>query len=141
MIALVLLGGMMAWYGVAPTWRILMAPVAAVLIIFSTMGIGAMLGALVAVQRDFRYVLNYCIQIWMFATPAIYRPNESMGEVAQTWVPFNPAHGLIEAFRQSIIGGPINWYSFAISTSVALVLSVFGLMYFRRMERVFADVI
>lgn len=140
-IALVLLGGMMALYGVAPTWRLALAPVVAFLIVLAAMGMGSLLAALIAVQRDFRYVLNFAVQVWLFATPAIYRPNASMSELAQTWVPLNPMHGLIENFRQAILGGPMNWYSLAVSGSVTLFFAVFGLAYFRRMERTFADVI
>ena len=140
-IALSLLAAMLAWYRVSPTWNLLFAPVAAAALVFAAMGIGALLAALIAVQRDFRYVLNFAVQVWMFATPAIYRPTESMSETYQRWVPLNPAHGLIENFRQAVLGGPLNWYSFAVSGSVALALAAVGLAYFRRMERTFADVV
>lgn len=140
-IAMVLLGAMMAIYGVLPTWRIVFAPVAAFLLVLAAMGIGSLLSALIAVQRDFRYILNFAVQVWLFATPAIYRPLTSMGELSQTWVPLNPVHGLIENFRQAVLGGPMNWYSFAVSGGVTLFFAVFGLAYFRRMERTFADVI
>jgi lipopolysaccharide transport system permease protein len=140
-VALPLLAAMIAWYGVTPSWTLLLAPVLLVLIILCGMGIGALLAALIAVQRDFRYVMTFGIQIWMFATLSIYRPTEGLGEMARKWVPLNPAHGLIENFRQCVLGGAINWYSLGVSSAVTAALTVFGLAYFRRMERTFADVI
>jgi lipopolysaccharide transport system permease protein len=141
MLALPLLAIMALCYGVTPTWNLLVAPLAVAMIAVTGMGIGALISALVAVQRDFRYVMYFAVQIWLFATPAIYRPTSSMSETARWWVPLNPAHGLVENFRQSVLGGPINWYSLGISTAVGLVVAVIGFAYFRRMERVFADVI
>ncbi len=139
-VALPLLAAMIAWYGVAPSWTLLLAPVLMALIVLCGMGIGALLAALIAVQRDFRYVMTFGIQIWMFATLSIYRPPDGLGETARRWLPLNPAHGLIENFRQCVLGGDINWYSLGVSAAVTLALTVFGLAYFRRMERTFADV-
>ena len=77
----------------------------------------------------------------MFATPSIYRPLSSMGENARWWAPLNPVHGVIENWRQALMGEPLNWYSLLVSGSVGLLLSVFGLAFYRRMERSFADLI
>jgi lipopolysaccharide transport system permease protein len=139
-IALPLLAIMAACYGIVPTWNLLMAPVAITLIIITGMGIGALLAALIAVQRDFRYVMYFGVQIWIFATPAVYRPGSTLGSTASWLAPLNPAHGLIENFRQSVLGGPINWYSLAVSGIVGILFSAMGFAYFRRMERTFADV-
>lgn len=139
-IALPLLAILVACFGVAPGWSLLMTPVIVILLIMFTMGAGALLSALIAVQRDFRYVMHFGIQVWMFATPAIYRPVSPTGAAA-TWLPFNPAHGLIENFRLSVTGGELNWYSLGVSTAVSVVITVIGLAYFRRMERSFADVL
>jgi lipopolysaccharide transport system permease protein len=140
-LALPLLAVMALCYGVTPTWNLLVAPLAVALIIVTGMGIGSLLAALIAVQRDFRYVMYFAVQIWMFATPAVYRPSSSLGETAKWLVPLNPAHGLIANFRQAVLGGPIEWYSLCVSGTVAILLAIVGLAYFRRMERTFADVI
>ena len=136
-----LLVGMMLWFGVVPTMGMLAAPLIFALLVFMAMGIGALFATLVAVQRDFRYILWFSIQIWMFATPSIYRPLSSMGENARWWAPLNPVHGVIENWRQALMGEPLNWYSLLVSGSVGLLLSVFGLAFYRRMERSFADLI
>ena len=140
-IALPLLAVMALCFGVMPTWNLLVAPLAVALMIVTGMGIGTLLAALIAVQRDFRYVMYFAVQIWMFATPAVYRPTSSMNEAAQWWVPLNPAQGMIENFRQAVLGEPINWYSLGVSSLVGLAVATLGLAYFRRMERTFADVI
>lgn len=140
-VGLPLLFGMMLWYGVPLTWSLLAAPIMLGILIFMAMGMGALFAALIAVQRDFRYILWFSIQIWMFATPAIYRPLTSMSEKAQWWVPLNPVHGVLENWRQCLIGGPINWYSLGVSTAVGVTISLFGFAFYRRMERSFADLI
>jgi len=141
LIALPLLAVMALCFGVMPTWNLLMAPIAVGLMIVTGMGIGTLLAALIAVQRDFRYVMYFAVQIWMFATPAVYRPTSAMSETAQWWIPLNPAQGMIENFRQAVLGEPLNWYSLGISSLVGLAVATLGFAYFRRMERTFADVI
>ncbi len=136
-----LLFGMMLWFGVPLTSGLLAAPLLFGLLVFMAMGMGALFAALVAVQRDFRYILWFSIQIWMFATPTIYRPLNSMTETAQWLVPLNPVHGVIENWRQCLLGGPINWYSLAVSGAVGVAVSLFGFAFYRRMERSFADLI
>jgi lipopolysaccharide transport system permease protein len=140
-IALPLLAIMALCFGITPTWSLLAAPLAVLLMILFGLGIGALLAALIAVQRDFRYVMYFAVQIWMFATPAVYRPLDSMSETAQWLAPLNPAQGLIENFRQAVLGGPINWYSLGVSALTGMLVVTVGFAYFRRMERTFADVI
>jgi lipopolysaccharide transport system permease protein len=78
----------------------------------------------------------------MFATPAIYLDaRQAMGPLAQTLLPLNPAYGLIVNFRAACLGGPLDLYSMAVSSAVSVVIFVAGSLYFRRVERTFADVI
>jgi len=140
-IASVLLAVMAVGSGVYPGWSVLMLPVVVLLLAVAAAGIGILLSALIVAQRDFKYVLSFGVQLWMFATPCLYMATETLGPTAQTWLPLNPAYGLIEAFRDSALGGAINWYSFGVSSGVAVVLATVGLLYFRRVERTFADLI
>jgi lipopolysaccharide transport system permease protein len=64
-----------------------------------------------------------------------------MNETVRAWLPFNPAYGLVLAFRQATLGGPIDWYSFGVSTAMGLAVFLIGIVYFRRVERSFADLI
>jgi lipopolysaccharide transport system permease protein len=141
LVALILLTGMLFWYQVAPTWQLLLAPVIMGLIIIAAAGVGILLSALVVAQRDFKYLLSFGTQVLMFATPCIYLSADKLGPRAQTWLPINPAYGLIANFRSAILGTPFDWYSMTVSGGVAILLLLLGLTYFRRVERAFADVI
>lgn len=141
LIAMVLLGVMMAGYGVAPSWQFFMCVPIFLMLVLAATGIGALLSALIVAHRDFRYVLAFGVQLWMFATPAIYLTPQSFGPLAHQWLPLNPAYGLILNFRQAVLGGPFNWYAMGVSSAVAMVLLFVGLIYFRRVERSFADII
>jgi lipopolysaccharide transport system permease protein len=141
LIAFGLLGIMLVGYGIAPTWQFLMCVPIFLMLLLAALGVGALLAALIVAHRDFRYVLTFGVQLWMFATPAIYLSPQSFGPLARDWLPLNPAYGLILNFRQAVLGGPFDWYALAVSSVVAMALVAAGLAYFRRVERTFADVI
>ena len=141
LIASTLLAAMAAWYGVSPGWNLLLVPVAVGLLAATAAGIGVLLSALIVVQRDFKFVLSFGVQLWMFATPSVFMSAEALGPTARAWLPLNPAYGLIAAFRAAALGGEIDWYSLSVSAAVGAVLGLVGLAYFRRAERTFADAI
>jgi lipopolysaccharide transport system permease protein len=132
----------MAWYGVMPSWNIFLAPLIFLFLALAALGVGTLLAALTVAYRDFRYVVPFGVQLWMFATPCIYMEAEQVvGPNGQTWLPLNPAYGLIYNFRQCLLGGPLNIYALWVSAAVSVVLLVVGCMYFRKVERSFADII
>lgn len=136
-----LLAVMAACYGVWPGWSVLMVPLTVALLAVAAAGVGVLLSALIVAQRDFRFVLTFGVQLWLFATPTIYMSPDALGPTSQAWLPLNPAYGLVAAFRAAALGTPLDWYSFAVSSAVAVGLAVLGLWYFRRVERSFADTI
>lgn len=136
-----LLAAMALAAGVVPGWSLLLLPLVVLMLAVGSAGVGVLLAALVVAQRDFKYVLTFGVQLWMFATPSLYLPLESMGPRAQLYLPLNPAHGLVMAFRQAALGGPIDAYALAVSSAVGCAFAFVGLMYFRRVERSFADTI
>lgn len=136
-----LLAGLAAWYAVAPGWSVLALPLAFAVLTTAAVGVGVLLSALIVAQRDFKILLGFGLQLWMFATPCIYLTGDKFGPTAQTLLPLNPAYGSILAFRQAALGGPIDWYALGVSAAVAGVLLVVGLWYFRRVERLFADLV
>jgi lipopolysaccharide transport system permease protein len=141
-IALAVLGVMMACYGVAPGWAVLLAPVIVLALVVAALGVGTLLSALTVAYRDFRYVVPFGVQLWMFATPSIYlQAGWEPGSWGYLLLPLNPAYGLIAAFRQAVLGGPIDLYTLGVSSAVAAALFVVGCLYFRRVERSFADII
>jgi lipopolysaccharide transport system permease protein len=141
-VAFAMLVVMMLWYGVAPGWTVLLVPVVLLVLVLTAVGVGTLLSALTVAYRDFRYVVPFGVQLWMFATPAIYiQADGVLGERARALLPLNPAYGLISAFRQAMLGGPLDWYALGVSSAVGLALLVVGCLYFRRVERGFADII
>jgi lipopolysaccharide transport system permease protein len=140
-IASALLAAMAVGYGVTPGWSVLWLPVAVVFLAVAAAGVGTLLSALIVAQRDFKYVLSFGVQLWMFATPCIYASPDALGPTTRAWLPLNPAYGLIETFRQAALGGPVDGYSFGVSAVVGLLLGAAGVTYFRRTERTFADAI
>jgi lipopolysaccharide transport system permease protein len=136
-----MLGLMMIYYAVAPGWGILLAPLILLVLVIAALGAGTLLAALTVAYRDFRYVVAFGIQIWMFATPTIYMDESIVGPLGQTVLPLNPAYGLILNFRHALLNEPIDLYALAVSSAVSLALLVVGCMYFRRVEQGFADII
>jgi lipopolysaccharide transport system permease protein len=141
-VALVVLAGMMAFYGVAPGWGVFLVPVLALGLMVAALGVGTLLSALTVAYRDFRYVVPFLVQLWMFATPTIYLQADAV--VGPRWrplLPLNPAYGLIANFRAAVLGGELDLYALAVSGGVSVVLLALGCLYFRRVERSFADII
>lgn len=135
---LVLMGVNGVWPGPSFLW----VPVLMLLLLTAALGVGTLLSALTVAYRDFRFVVPFLVQLWMFATPSIYmRADQALGESAQAWLPLNPAYGLIVNFRQAALGGPMDWYALGVSGTVSVALLAIGCLYFRRVERNFADII
>jgi lipopolysaccharide transport system permease protein len=133
---------MMAYYGVTPGPGVLVAPVVVLLLVAAALGLGVLLAALTVTYRDFRNVVPFALQWGMFATPCIYMDAGSVvGPRWQALLPLNPAYGLILNFRQTLVGGPIDWPALGVSAAVSVTLLLLGCLYFRRVEQRFADVI
>jgi lipopolysaccharide transport system permease protein len=140
-IAFVIIGAMMAFYGVSPTIGILLLPALFVLTIVTALGAGTWLAALNVRYRDFQYVVPFLVQVWFFATPVVYAAS-LFPHTVQVILGLNPMVGVTEGFRWALIGTPAPpWGSVALSTGVALLGLLLGLVYFQRVERSFADII
>lgn len=140
MVASLLVFAMLLYYDIALTWRLLTLPLLLFALAFCALGVGTALSALNAMYRDFRHVIPFLLQLWMFATPVIY----SSKFVPEQWrwiVQLNPAAGLIEGFRSAFIGRPLDLYALGIAALISVVLFVAGIAYFEKVERRFADVI
>jgi len=134
--------GMMFFYHFTPnTLGIVMIPVLVSLTFIVAVGCGLWLSALNVEYRDFQYVIPFLVQIWMFVTPVIY-PVTLFPEKYRWLLSLNPMAGIIEAFRAATLGHqPINWDLLFISSGAGFLIFFTGLLYFRRVERSFADVI
>jgi lipopolysaccharide transport system permease protein len=133
---------LMAWYGVAPGWGFLAAPVVLAVIVLAALAVGTTLAALQVAYRDFRYVIPFLVQVWLFATPTVYmQPNSGGGIGLATLLELNPMSVLIASFRAACLGGTILWGPFAIATAAVVLAFVGACLYFRRVEEGFADII
>ena len=140
-VAFLMLLGMMAWFGLAPTMNAVWLPLLLLLATVTSLGVGFWLSAMNVKYRDVKYVVPFLAQLWLFATPVAY-PSSLLSEPWRTLYGLNPMAGVIEGFRWALVGtdtapGPM----IAVSSVAALVLLVSGAFYFRRMERGFADVV
>lgn len=134
--------GLMAWYQEVPSWRVLLLPVFVAIAFAAAMGAGLWLAALNVQYRDFRYVVPFLVQFGLYISPVGF----SSSIIPDRWrllYSLNPMVGVIDGFRWAIIGGDVAlyWPGFWLSLLLVVVLLVTGVLYFRRMERTFADVI
>jgi lipopolysaccharide transport system permease protein len=141
-IACGVLGLLMIWFGVMPSWSLLLTPAITILVLITGVGVGTLLAALNVAFRDFKYVIPFLVQLWMFATPTIYlQPDPTTFAGWRQALMLNPMIGLVGAFRSLTLGVPVDWPQLALSATTAVVLFALGCFYFRRVEDGFADVI
>lgn len=132
---------LMAYYGVGASLSLLMAPLMVLGLALAAFGIGTLLSALSVAYRDFRYVVPFMVQLWLFATPSVYMDASVAGPRWEWVLPLNPAHGFILNFRRAVLDQPLDPYSLCVSLAVTLIITFVALWYFRRVERTLADVI
>lgn len=140
-IAMVILGGFMLYFQIPPTIWALFLPYLILLMILSAAGIGMWLTAMAVQYRDIRYAMSLVVTLLMYAAPVVY-PASSVPEKWRLIYAVNPMVGVIEGFRASLLGTTsMPWDFIWMGTVSALVFFFSGLIYFRRMEKIFADVV
>jgi ABC-2 type transport system permease protein/lipopolysaccharide transport system permease protein len=139
-VSMVLVIVLMAYYGIAPTWRVLAMPVWLALLVLAAFGVALWLSALNVRYRDVQHALGPVMQLWFFATPVAY-PSALLSGWKELLFGLNPMTGLIGLARWSLLDAP--WPGWPLAVSLATVAGVLGggLRHFRRAERSFADVI
>jgi len=140
-IAFTVLVGMMLWFGIVPTPAVLLLPLFVLLAVVAAFAVGVWLSALNVLYRDVRYVVPFGVQFWLFASPVAY-PSSLVPEPWRTVYGLNPMAGVIDGFRWALLGtgdapGPMT----AVSALVVALLLGSGLLFFRRVERRFADIV
>ncbi len=138
----IILVGLMFWYGFAPDWRILTLPLFILIAFAAAMGAGLWTAALNVKYRDFRYIIPFVVQFGLYVSPVGF----SSIIVPEQWrllYSLNPMVGVIDGFRWAILGGntQLYWPGFLLSIFLVLVILVTGIVYFRKTEKIFADVI
>jgi lipopolysaccharide transport system permease protein len=131
---------MMVYYGVGWSMNLIFVPLLTLGVMFAALGMGTLLAALTTAYRDFRYVVPFMVQTWMFATPVAY-PISIIPEEWRWAFYLNPMTGLIDGFRACFLGKPFNITALIISAIVITIVFILSIAYFRRVERRFADII
>jgi lipopolysaccharide transport system permease protein len=140
-ISLSLLVFLMAYYGVVPNAAILLLPVFMLMAVGMALGVSLWLAALGVQYRDVNYLLPFVVQVWMYATPVVY-PASLFPERWRPWLGLNPMAGVVEGFRWALTGsGEAPGLMLLVSAAIILLLLVSGLLFFRKTERTFADVV
>lgn len=140
-IAILILFAMMLFYQITPTVWALALPLLILLMILSAAGIGMWLTALAVQYRDIRYGMGLFVQLLMYASPVVY-PASSVPEQWRLVYAVNPLVGVIEGFRAALLGTTeMPWDFIGMGAASAMILFISGLVYFRRMEKIFADVV
>jgi len=137
-LALVIVMSLVYRAGVPP--QVIFLPVAILICALFAFGIGMWLSALNVEYRDIRVIIPFLLQLWMYATPVVY-PLRVVPEKYRWVALINPMTGIVETFRAAMLGGAIPWPQLGYSVAVMAVVLVSGAFYFRRMERLFADVL
>jgi len=139
-IAAALLLGLMLYHGVPFGWRLLLWPVLCVPLVGLSLGISLLLSALNVRYRDIKHVITFVLQLGMFLSPVVY-PLSMIPERFRFVAMLNPLVGMIEAFRASVAGRPIDLVALGVALFITATVFACGYVYFRRTERGFADII
>lgn len=139
-IASVILCMMMVWYGIAPTRYSVITPMLVLLMILTSTGIGMWLSAMAIQFRDVKHAIPFLSQILMYAAPVVW-PVSLIPSEYRLLYGLYPMAGVIEGFRSALLGThPMPWDLILTGTLSACVVAITGAFYFRRLERIFADV-
>ena len=143
-IAFVIIFCLMAWYGIVPTINIMFIPLLVIVMLLTSAGIGMWLSAMAIQYRDIQYASNFLSRILMYVAPVIWPVSlisEKFGDTARLIYGLYPMAGVIEGFRSALLGhNPMPWDLIGMGTISTTILLVTGALYFRRKERIFADV-
>lgn len=138
-IAFVVVIGMLIYFKQMPGWGIVVLPLLTIQLLMCSLGIGMFLSALAVKYRDVKHALTFVVQLLLYAAPVVYSTS-AVPEKYLNYYILNPMVGVIEGFRAAFLDRPMPWEWIWPGSLVALICFVFGMMYFRRMERIFADV-
>ena len=139
-ISLVILIGVLIYYQIAPTWNLLLLPVLIIAMMLVPTGIGMWLAALAIRYRDVRFAMTYIIKLLIYSAPIVYSASKIPPEI-RFWYSMNPIVAVVEGFRSCLLGTEIQWEYIVPGLVMAVVIFLSGAIYFRRMEKVFVDVI
>ena len=131
---------LMIYYGVTPTVQVLFLPVLILMTALFALGVGTWMAALNVKYRDVRFALSFLIQLWLFVSSVIL-PSSALGPKWRWVLMFNPMSGIIEGYRSALFGLPFDWRALGVAAAITIVVLVYSIYSFARVERSFADII
>ena len=140
-ISFVVLFGLMIYFGIAPSWSILLLPLFVLFTVLTALAVGLWVSALNVHYRDVQHIIPFMVQAWMFISPVAYSVELIPEGLWRILYGINPLTGVIQGFRWALLGGHPPDELMAVSIIVVGVLLLSGLFYFKRMEKTFADVV
>jgi lipopolysaccharide transport system permease protein len=139
-ISMLIILGVILYYRVVPTWNLLLFPVLVLIMMSISAGVGMWLSAMAIRFRDIRHAMPFVVRMLMYTAPIVYSAS-SISENYRIIYSLNPIVSVIEGFRACLLGTPFPWlYIWPGIITTAIILTS-GAFYFKRMERVFVDVI
>jgi lipopolysaccharide transport system permease protein len=139
-ISLLILLGVTLYYRVLPTWNLLLLPLFLILMMSIPAGIGMWLSALAIRFRDVKHAMPFVIRMLIYSAPIVYSAS-SIPKTYRIIYSLNPIVGVIEGYRACLLGTTVPWPFIWPGIITAVILLSSGALYFKRMERVFVDVI
>lgn len=140
LISLILLVAIMVYHRVTPTWNLVYFPFFMLMMMMIPAGAGMWLSSLAIRYRDVKFAMQYVIQMLMYTAPIVYSAS-TIPEQYRIIYSLNPIVGVIEGFRATLLGTEMPWVYIMPGMVTGTILFVSGVLYFKHMERVFADVI
>jgi lipopolysaccharide transport system permease protein len=133
---------LMMWYRFAPPLAVLFLPCFLLLVFGASLGVGLWIGALMVKYRDFRFIVPFLVQFGLYISPVGFQ-SSIVPERFRLLYALNPMVGVIDGFRWCLLGGQsrIYWPALAVAVTEVVLLLATGLLYFRKTEQTFADVI
>jgi lipopolysaccharide transport system permease protein len=140
-ISFLVLLGLMFYYAIVPTWTMLLLPFLVLFAVLTALGVGLWLSALNVQYRDVQHMIPFLVQFWMFASPVAYSAGLIPKRLWRIVYGLNPMAGVIHGFRWVLLNSKPPDELMIVSVIMVVMLLISGLFYFRRMEKMFADIV
>lgn len=140
LLAFILLCLLMIYYRVTLTVQVLFLPVLVLLTALFSLAVGTWMSALNVKYRDVRFALPFLIQLWLFVSSVIL-PSSSVPPKWRWLLMLNPMSGIIEGYRSALFGLPFDWPALGVAAFLTLLVLLYAIYAFARVERSFADII
>ena len=137
----IFLVGMLVYYNLDPSWKLLLWPMLVFMLVFLSCTVGMILAALNVRYRDVKHAVPFLLQLWLFATPIVY-PAHLVPEYLRPFAYLNPLTGIVSGFRSASVSHyAIDWPALGVSTLVMILLAIVSIAYFSKAEETLSDIV